>query len=368
MIAIDLNISVIVPAYNAEAAIERCIHSIQDQTLQPVEIIVVDDGSTDSTLAIVTELADADHRIKVVSQANAGVSAARNLALDYCSGDYILFVDSDDWIHREALYRLSYPLATGEAELSRMQYQMVENTTNVAANARIRPRVYQSFADLEAIQRAFLGGDEPCYLWLFLFPAQLLDGRRFDISLAWMEDVVFLAPILFEVHSIAILDYCGYFYFQNPVGATSSPRHMIRNIVTQTNILLEIDNIVSSYSTSTHLRSSIISDRLLAFGRYIVSCVANDRLSIEELQIVHATLSKDQIYFRYFQLSGVSSFSVVGLLLDMVVKGRERSFLVYCRFLAMAYRFRHQIRTVVQRSSEHFIRTRARRLLLQNGS
>lgn len=91
-------ISVIVPVYNVELYLKRCLDSIINQTLSDIEIICVNDGSTDNSVNILDEYAQKDDRIKIVSQVNAGLSAARNTGLKYVSGEYISFIDSDDWI------------------------------------------------------------------------------------------------------------------------------------------------------------------------------------------------------------------------------------------------------------------------------
>jgi glycosyltransferase involved in cell wall biosynthesis len=94
-------ISVLVPAYNAEAFLEQCLESIVAQTYRHLEIIVVDDGSTDGTATISDRWAERDDRIRVIHQPNGGLSAARNTALDIMSGKYVAMVDSDDVIHTE---------------------------------------------------------------------------------------------------------------------------------------------------------------------------------------------------------------------------------------------------------------------------
>lgn len=91
-------ISIIVPVYNAEKFLEKCITSIQNQTFQDWELILVDDGSSDSSGMICDRASEDDARIKVVHQLNHGVSAARNAGLDRATGDYVMFVDADDWI------------------------------------------------------------------------------------------------------------------------------------------------------------------------------------------------------------------------------------------------------------------------------
>ena len=107
-------ISVIVPAYNIQDYIVRCIRSIQNQTYQNIEIIVVDDGSTDDTGAILDDLAKEDERLRIFHKENGGSSAARNLGIDNAKGEYLAFVDSDDYIEPDMMASLySYIEETG---------------------------------------------------------------------------------------------------------------------------------------------------------------------------------------------------------------------------------------------------------------
>ncbi len=93
-------ISVIVPVYNVAPYLQRCVNSILAQTYQDLELIMIDDGSTDNSGSICDELQKKDPRIIVIHQNNQGVSAARNAGLDKCTGGYISFVDPDDWIEQ----------------------------------------------------------------------------------------------------------------------------------------------------------------------------------------------------------------------------------------------------------------------------
>lgn len=110
-------VSVIVPAYNAEKFLQRCLDSLAAQTLQEMEVVVVNDGSTDATGRIADCFAEKDHRFRVVHQTNSGVAVARQVGLDACTGEFTIHVDSDDWIDPEMLARL---YARAEAEISDM--------------------------------------------------------------------------------------------------------------------------------------------------------------------------------------------------------------------------------------------------------
>ena len=112
-------ISVIVPAYNAEKTLNKCLDSILGQTLVDIEIIVVNDGSTDSTQTIVEGYMSSDNRIKLINQENKGLGAARNVGLDNATGKYISFIDSDDWISKNFLYSLyTYAITNTNAKYS----------------------------------------------------------------------------------------------------------------------------------------------------------------------------------------------------------------------------------------------------------
>ena len=111
-------ISVVVPVYNVENYLEKCVSSITNQTYKNLEIILVNDGSKDNSGAICDDLAKNDSRIKVIHKENGGLSDARNTGINVATGEYIGFVDSDDWIERdmyEQLYKRerSYALSMG---------------------------------------------------------------------------------------------------------------------------------------------------------------------------------------------------------------------------------------------------------------
>ena len=111
-------ISVIVPAHNAEKYLRECLNSICNQTYQNLEIIIVDDGSNDSTASIVKKYADQDKRITPYYNENHGVSYSRNFALNRCTGDYVAFVDSDDIIAPDFIGQMVHDLEKVDADIA----------------------------------------------------------------------------------------------------------------------------------------------------------------------------------------------------------------------------------------------------------
>ena len=96
----DEKISIIVPMYNAEKWLEKCVNSIIEQSYSNIEILLINDGSTDKTLEICKKIEKIDNRVRVIDKKNEGVSKTRNLGLENATGKYIKFVDSDDWLEK----------------------------------------------------------------------------------------------------------------------------------------------------------------------------------------------------------------------------------------------------------------------------
>ena len=110
-------ISVIVPVYNVEKYLDKCVQSIVNQTYKNLEIILVDDGSTDHCPALCDEWAKKDERIQVIHKKNGGLSSARNTAIDVISGEYVIFVDSDDWIDLDMIASMLEFAETNDADI-----------------------------------------------------------------------------------------------------------------------------------------------------------------------------------------------------------------------------------------------------------
>ena len=122
-------ISVIIPVYNAEKYISDCLESVVRQTYKNLEILLIDDGSKDGSAGICQEWCKKDARIRLLQKENGGVSSARNLGLQEASGEYVTFVDADDWIGERMLERLRACIERDKSELAMCEFREVNHGT-----------------------------------------------------------------------------------------------------------------------------------------------------------------------------------------------------------------------------------------------
>jgi len=132
----DIKVSVIIPVYNSEKVLNQCIDSVCNQTLSDIEIICVDDGSEDNSLKILKEYEKKDSRVNVLSQKNRGAGVARNKGIDVANGEYIAFVDSDDWIEDNALEKLYNNIKSNDSDM------VLFNSIEHKPNNEFRKRIY----------------------------------------------------------------------------------------------------------------------------------------------------------------------------------------------------------------------------------
>lgn len=204
-------ISVIVPIYNSENTLRDCIASIQTQKYSNVEIILVNDGSKDQSLAICNECAAHDKRIKIINEENGGVSCARNKGIAAATGDYITFVDADDMVAPDIYVRL--------AEIAEQGYEIVLCNYNEFNDVGYRQQIDQlsSIGHNEAISRMVItklisvADDALCgFVWRTLFNRRLIINNdiKFTPNLAMEEDLQFLLNCLKYTNKIGLcLEY-----------------------------------------------------------------------------------------------------------------------------------------------------------------
>lgn len=204
-------ITVIVPVYNASKYIERCIKSLLSQSYQNIEIILVDDGSSDDSLLICERFANETPIVRVLHKDNGGASSARNYGLKNAKGDFITFCDIDDYVEDnwiESLAQLS-----GKADLGIVSHYLHEGTSVCK-----RELPNDVFCKKEFSKKCFdlLKNTQLGYLWSMIFDAKKLESIQFDETMTFQEDLDFILRYIERIDSIAMSSLCVYHYIYNP--------------------------------------------------------------------------------------------------------------------------------------------------------
>ncbi|MCH5281265.1 MAG: glycosyltransferase family 2 protein [Lachnospiraceae bacterium] len=221
-------VSVIVPIYNAEKCLYQCIKSILDQTYADIEVVLVNDGSTDNSLEICRSFADNDSRIKIIDQENGGIVSARKAGLLASSGKYIGWVDADDWIEEDYIRQLVKAQREGDADIvAAGHYRVMGDKENKAFN-NIPTGTYSPEMILSNMlyYGEFFKFGIYSYLWNKLFKRDILEKVLLGIDeyISGLEDAATVYPGILEAKKIAVTDICCYHYVQNPGSFVRSTR------------------------------------------------------------------------------------------------------------------------------------------------
>ncbi len=218
-------ISVIIPVYNVEKYLRRCLDSVIAQTYQNLEIICVDDGSVDESGKICDQYAVRDARIKVIHQENQGVSAARNRGLDAAEGEYIAFVDSDDYILEDMYKKMLDKLLNYNVDLCVCQWQYeFSDGRQVVKRKNIDPTIYGRKTSLEFARFLYRSNYENGVVvaaWNKLYRRALLDTIHFEGRIH--EDDAFNGRIMAKNISVYVMEEQFYVYAQNGDSLTNKP-------------------------------------------------------------------------------------------------------------------------------------------------
>lgn len=212
-------VSVIVPVYNAERYIDNTIKSILTQSHQNIEILIVDDGSTDNSLLICVKYAVNDKRVNIIKQSNHGVSRARNIGIEASSGNYIMFVDSDDEMMPGAVRSLLDSAHATGADV--VTGNVTLNLDNIVDRVGAPAKHKQIFSNYSGIKH-FLSSNRHAGAWARLYTAEIVKGVRFEENISINEDRLFVFEVLKNADRSTVLDIDVYYYRQSEASTMRS--------------------------------------------------------------------------------------------------------------------------------------------------
>lgn len=216
----DNLISVIVPVYNIEEYIGRCIESVLNQTYKNFELLLIIDGATDNSKCICDMWSEKDDRIRVIYKENGGVSSARNYGIKEAQGDYLTFVDGDDYINTEMLEQLLNNMISNDSDVSMCDLCVVHldgNKSRVDMPDQVFEKKYliENYFDNPNIKELLWG---PCQK---LFKKQIIKNLSFK-KYALGEDILFIFEVIQKINILSYVNYEGYYYDHREGSASKS--------------------------------------------------------------------------------------------------------------------------------------------------
>lgn len=213
-------ISVIVPIYKVERFLSQCIDSIIKQTYKNLEIILVNDGSPDKCGEICEDYAQKDNRIQVIHKKNGGLSDARNAALDIAKGEYITFIDSDDYITNDYIEYLWHILSNNNADISAVVHKsFIDGETPITTTTS---RKVEVLSTNEYLSKIFYQSDVNTGAQTKLFKKELFNDIRFPKGFIY-EDLLTIYRLITQSTTIVISNYMGYLYRERNESIMGSP-------------------------------------------------------------------------------------------------------------------------------------------------
>jgi len=210
----DKLVSIIVPIYNVEKYLGKCIESLVSQTYTNIEIILVNDGSPDHSDVICEEWAKKDARIRILNKVNGGLSDARNAGLEIANGELICFVDSDDWVENETIERAVNAIEDVDMVIWGYYCDTVDENEKVLSTTYHKHNGIcdrkEGYKILESPDVMGLSG----YAWNKLYKRELIDSLRFEKGISLVEDVLFNSPYMCKCEKVKYIDFLGLHYIQ----------------------------------------------------------------------------------------------------------------------------------------------------------
>lgn len=331
-------ISIIVPVYNVEKYLERCMNSILNQTYEALEIILVDDGSTDGSSQMCDAYAKKDSRVKVVHKPNGGLSDARNAGLGIATGAYIGYVDSDDWIEPDMYERMYRACVENGAQLAICRYASEYSDRTVAGGNGA-----QVTLDREELLKIYIGGHDKYVIynsvWSKLFHRNLVKDELFPKGRN-SEDIMYTTKAFCRLERAVYIDACLYHYVIDREGSimnVARGERMFRDEIPfwrehisyiRENVSNELADLAAYYFWKRllfyYIDMANAGRQGKAYAKRIVSALKADETEISRVYGSGMVSRGDKVRMRLFLISPFAYVFVVKLYDRIVIPIRQR--------------------------------------------
>lgn len=297
-------ISIIVPAYNAEDYLYNCIKSIENQTYDNIELIIINDGSTDSTAKIIENCQAEFNNIQSITIEDQGVCVSRNTGLSMATGQFLAFVDCDDALRPDTIEILYNAIEENSADVagcsfSRFSYDSdnlsaveKERLWTVELNKLFTLGETKVYSPIEYLKdEIFSKNNSRC--WSKLYRKTSIENLTFDTDTVIGEDLLFVLSLLSRVNTIVEVNYPGYVYYQNTSGAMLrpfTPKYM-GNIISWTKAR-ELATALDS-STAIPATKNLLMAIMLTAGKLSELSLAERKGNSEHIEITHKRLVEE---------------------------------------------------------------------------
>lgn len=274
-------VSLIIPCYNAESTIEKCLESVISQTYRNLEIIIINDGSTDRSPAIIKQFQERDSRIILIDQINSGVSKARNQGIKQASGTYICFVDSDDWAEENYCSVLHQAIVENQADISIAEAFFEDKNGDQVGKHQISTdpiAIYDKHTALKLLLEDKIIQSHP---WAKLYRAELLKTITFPENLEAFEDYFTMFKVFNNAKKVVKMNNPIYHYvqFENSLSHNLTPKRAYHFFLAlmEAYTFLKAQNFESKFHTS--IIRNILKKSFMVLKRVIRNTKADEMLS-----------------------------------------------------------------------------------------
>jgi glycosyltransferase involved in cell wall biosynthesis len=243
----QIKVSLIIPVFNVEEYLDKCLLSAINQTLYDIEIIIINDGSTDNSLLICNKYQKKDKRIHIITQENAGLSAARNTGINHAKGEFIVFLDSDDDIEIETLEKAYTKAHQEKLDIVVYRYNQVDNDGNIKFTNKIKDNYTQ-----DELLRRVLSVKQSPMACNKLYKTELFKKYHIYFPVGLLhEDVYTTYKLVFFAQKIGIIEEAFYNWLIRPgsISKNISPKHIedILNSIPDMKLFLRENNVFDKY-------------------------------------------------------------------------------------------------------------------------